>query len=355
MGKIRTIENSNGKKFVLYGFKVDEGLDYLLALPENIEENSQMLVESYNSGGRQKETYEQNILSAINNGNAIENILIELPGDRPLVLPITPDLIGNPDYQQLSKESITNGNRIDLKFLKCIHAAKEKIFSLSGKKVADKILLNGYSASGVFAQRFALLHPEIIDRCAIGGAAGTIPIPSEDIGYPIGIKDYKELFGKEFNLEAYKNIQFGYYVAEYEEFEPGSYDINADKLNEGTLLGIPAPMHDMSFRAITTDKTSGEKQRNLFGKTMNERYQNSIEYYKNLGIDISGIILRGAYHVGIFNDKMNPSADFLKKQLVRLYLERKNIEKDSVNCVEKMDESFQKARQEKRSQEIIER
>ena len=30
-------------------------------------------------------------------------------------------------------------------------------------KVNDKIFLNGYSSSAVFAQRFSLIHPEIIE------------------------------------------------------------------------------------------------------------------------------------------------------------------------------------------------
>ena len=54
----------------------------------------------------------------------------------------------------------------------------------------DRIFLNGYSSSGVFAQRFALLHPEIVETACIGGASGSIPIPTEKIAYPIGIANY---------------------------------------------------------------------------------------------------------------------------------------------------------------------
>ncbi len=42
----------------------------------------------------------------------------------------------------------------------------------------------------------------------------------------------------------------------------------------------------MSYRAITTPKEVGISQRALLGQTMNERYKNSIEYYKNNGYDI---------------------------------------------------------------------
>ena len=246
---------------------------------------------------------------------------MEAVEDAPIVLPITPDLIEAPDYQQLSREAVKEGN-IDSKFLNCIEDAKQKILELSGKKVSDKIFLNGYSASGVFAQRFAFIYPEIIERCLIGGAAGTIPIPLDEIDYPIGIKNYEELFGKKFNIEAYKKIQFGYYVAEYEEKEQGSYDINGEKIT--THSQIPAPMHDMSYRAITTKKEVGKKQRELLGETMNKRYKNTIEYYKKLGIDISGIILRSASHANIFDSRINRSADYLKQQMIDFYNKKEN-------------------------------
>ena len=108
---------------------------------------------------------------------------------------------------------------IIFKIKDCILDAKSQIEEITGKKVQDKIFLSGYSASGVLAQRFALIYPELINRALIGGAAGSIPIPSDKIDFPIGIKDFRDLFGKEFNFEAYKQIQFGYYVAEKEAEE----------------------------------------------------------------------------------------------------------------------------------------
>ena len=103
-------------------------------------------------------------------------------------------------------------------------------------------------------------------------------------------------------------------------------------------------MHDMSYRAITTPKEVGISQRALLGQTMNERYKNSIEYYKNNGYDISGIILKGANHAGIFNSNVNPSADYLKQQLINFYYKHKPLTANQENCASKMNESFQIAR-----------
>ena len=59
--------------------------------------------------------------------------------------------------------------------------SKSIIENETGKTVQDKIFLNGYSSSGVFAQRFALLHPDIVETACIGGASGSIPIPTEKL------------------------------------------------------------------------------------------------------------------------------------------------------------------------------
>ena len=183
-GKVRVLENHNGKKFDLHCYKSNNEMYYLIAIPENFNENCNIVVESYNSEGKTKSTYNENVAEALYKGNAIENLLMEVITDSPIVLPITSDIIEENDTQQLSLEAIRN-EKTDLKFMQCIQDAKEKIEQISSKKVSDKVFLNGYSASGVFAQRFALIHPEIIDRCLIGGAAGTIPIPSEELEYPL--------------------------------------------------------------------------------------------------------------------------------------------------------------------------
>ena len=338
--KIDTITNLNNVKFNIYIEHIENGLSYLIAIPEQIQDNCQMVVESYNSGGEQKDNYKDNVLDAIQNKNQL-NFLIQAVRSDPVLIPIVPDISGEPDYQQLSKESILKYNG-HIKFLDCINDAKKKIELITKKRISNRIFLNGYSASGVFAQRFALIYPEIIDRCLIGGAAGTIPIPTDEIGYPIGIKDYEAIFGTKFDYEKYKNIQFGYYVAENEEREPGNYDINGDRVINSSQ--IRAPMHDMSYRTPSTPKNIGIKQRNLFGTTMNERYFNAINYYKRCGIKISVIVLRDAEHNSILDSRKNRCFKYLKDQLLRFYKYRQELTPDKINCIDKINESFQEKR-----------
>ena len=89
----------------------------------------------------------------------------------------------------------------------------------------------------------------------------------------------KNFFGRKFNIEDYKKIKFGYYVGEKEEQDTGEWDVEGDKYicAKGQ---IRAPMHDMSFRSVTTPKEIGQKQRQLLGQTMDERYKKAIEANK---------------------------------------------------------------------------
>lgn len=64
--------------------------------------------------------------------------------------------------------------------------------------------MNGYSASGVFAERFSLLHPDIIDTVCIGGASESIPVISDILDYPLGIKDFSKITGLSFDIDNYK-------------------------------------------------------------------------------------------------------------------------------------------------------
>ncbi len=334
--KYKTIINRSGKKIDLHICQTQDG-SYIIGIPEGMKDNAEMFVEMYNSGGKQADSYAENVQHAMTDkGNPIEKNYVNFATDFPFVVPIVPDL------QQMSVESVKDFH-IHEKVKECIDDARLQIKKITGKNVQDKIFLSGYSASGVFAQRFALVYPKIIDRALIGGAAGTIPVPTRKIKYPIGIQDYEELFGKEFNSEDYKHIQFAYYVGEFEARKAGDFDINGDRITSDAQ--IPAPMHDMSFRSVTTPKEVGIEQRKLLGQTLNERYKNAIEANKRYGIDIEGVIVSDSSHRYIYNEKITPAFACLKKQIIDFYHKHKQLNPDAQGCSKNINESYQKARE----------
>lgn len=177
--KYKTILNRFGKKIDLHICQTKDG-SYIIAIPEGMKDDVEMFVEMYNAGGRETDNYSENVRHAMTDKlNPIEKNYQDFITDFPIVVPIVPSLKGLPDFQQMSVESVKDF-QIHEKVKECIDDARIQIEQITGKKVQDKIFLSGYSASGVFAQRFALAYPEIINRALIGGAAGTIPVPTKN-------------------------------------------------------------------------------------------------------------------------------------------------------------------------------
>lgn len=227
----------------------------------------------------------------INTLGRLSILTYEEPGV--IMVPLIPSYKNYPYLQQLSRECFDLSKndllyRVDEQIVRMINKTKNMVSSEFGVSLSDKIFLNGYSSSGVFAQRFSLLYPEVIDAVCIGGASGSIPVPSDDLDYPLGVKDYEELMGKKFDFEQYKDIKFRYYVGEYETFKKSNcrYDDN----------GEFAPMHDMSYFNRSVPVDVGKKQRELFGKDMFERANRTVQVLKSLGLNIEHHIIKGRGH-----------------------------------------------------------
>ena len=100
--------------------------------------------------------------------------------------------------------------RIDLQLLAMVDQARS---TLEEKGLAgnEQFLIQGYSASGMFANRFATLHPKRVMAVAAGSPGGwpIAPITSyqgEALPYPAGIADLLELAGQSFDSTAYRTM-----------------------------------------------------------------------------------------------------------------------------------------------------
>jgi pimeloyl-ACP methyl ester carboxylesterase len=100
--------------------------------------------------------------------------------------------------------------RLDLQLLAMVEAARASL-AREDIPTEEKFLLQGYSASGMFANRFTALHPERVKAVAAGSPGGWPIAPlaeyeGEALNYPIGIADLEALTGHAFDLEAYKQV-----------------------------------------------------------------------------------------------------------------------------------------------------
>ena len=271
-------ENILGQEICI---NLQEGLPFLLIIPKNIENNSTLIMESNNlETNNKKELFKQGIETAKH--------LLELSKSKsPILIPILPSEKEGPYWQQLSSECFKKDKNIHLKIIQTIEKSKAIIKEKRNIEINDKIFLNGYSSSGVFAQRLALIYPEIIDTACIGGASGSIPIIDSRIDYPIGIGNYEKIFQKPFDKEEYKKINFEYYVGSLETYI---------KTNRN---GKIEPMHDMSYfnRSIPTE--IGRQQRLILGADLFDRAKKTVEILKEQGVKINHNILYNCIH----NDK----------------------------------------------------
>lgn len=265
-------------------------LPYMLIFPKKLNNNAEMIVDTLNT--RDTENTDQREGAFI---QGVQNIMSYININAPMIYIFIPNRNNQnePYYQQLSRECFTNEkrkyDRIDLMVKKCILSAQKKVENFTQSKISNKVVLNGHSTSGVFAQRFALLHPEIISKTIIGGAIGSIPMPTEDLEYPLGIKDFEKLFGKKFDIEEYKKIDFAYIVGEE---EPKETAIREDE-NKNKII---VPMHDMSYMQRSVPTEIGKKYRDMYGEDLQNRFLNCISWYKNNGFNIISKIYKGASH-----------------------------------------------------------
>lgn len=104
---------------------------------------------------------------------------------------------------------ITEGSlaRLDLQLAAMIRHARGEL-AARGYPVQERVLLNGFSASGTFANRFTFLHPDLVRAVASGGINGIPMLPvveldGEALPYPLGLADFAAIAGHPFERNAW--------------------------------------------------------------------------------------------------------------------------------------------------------
>lgn len=301
--EIESVLNGVPYKIMFLAIDSNNGINIpsILAIPLSNEVNNQIIVEANNL---ESEDSKKILEQGIQTGYRLACLTCDLPA--PIIIPLIPSYKNYPYLQQLSIEcfDIPKGDenyRIDEQVVRIINKSKTILKDIVGLTASDKIFLNGYSSSGVFAQRFALLHPDVVKTACIGGASGSIPVPTKDLSYPLGIADYEQLTGKEFDFENYSKIKFRYYVGELETQNKSNTRVDD--------FGNLAPLHDMSYFNRSVPVDVGKKQREIFGKDMFSRAKRTIQVLKNLGIDIQHEIILGRGHNNLDGIGVNELGD----------------------------------------------
>ncbi|MFA9426969.1 PKD domain-containing protein [Natronorubrum sp. A-ect3] len=108
--------------------------------------------------------------------------------------------------------------RVDLQLLSMVEHAQDRLTD-QGYPVAEGIMLNGFSASGNFVDRFTMLHPDRVLSVTAGGLNGMAILPLEEaeghtLPYHVGIADVAELTGEPADLDALDEVNQFLYMGE---------------------------------------------------------------------------------------------------------------------------------------------
>jgi len=147
-----------------------------------------------------------------------------------------------------------------------------------GYSIDNRILIYGFSNEAMFANRYALLHPERVRAIAVGQCGGyfTMPIAiynSTNLQWAIGTYDFKALSGKDFNNEKYTKVSHFNFIGD-QDTENSHFYADEDFWTQSQIDFINSN----------------------FGYTDPVRLQNQSSYLKGLGYDITFQLYAGVDH-----------------------------------------------------------
>ncbi len=180
----------------------------------------------------------------------------------------------------LDRDTLLTGqkeySRFDLQLVAMIDHARARL-KKEKLRFDKRVLIHGFSASGMFANRFVFLHPGRVKAAAIGSPGGWPIAPAGSykekiLRYPVGTGDLKTVSGKKLDLKTLRKVPLFVFM--------GDKDDN-DSVPFGD--GYETADKDLIFE--------------LFGKTPVERWALSQSFYKQAGLNAVFKLYPGIGHM----------------------------------------------------------
>ena len=187
---------------------------YLLRLPPASKAGALpfMLVEPNNTGHPSAD-FDEHLRSAVALANDGVGSHVARILSIPLLIPVFPRL-EELYTQSLSRQTLLTADprlrRLDKQLLAMIADARHRL-SEKGIRVNRRVLLTGFSASGMFVTRFAALHPSEVQALAAGGVNGFVILPTERLGttllpFPLGVADLSSVADSSFSAVEWRQV-----------------------------------------------------------------------------------------------------------------------------------------------------
>jgi len=203
---------------------------YYLYIPPTAEANGAAgdvlhLLVAPNNTGRITDAYIDHEAAALNLISTIAT-----PGYRlacPCLVPVFPRPAEHDSIytHALDRDCLTTSidglERLDLQLIAMIDDARSQL-ERRGWKVSDKVLIAGFSASGMFANRFTVLHPDRVLAAAVGAPGGWPIAPvaqwqGHALPYPVGVDDLSALTGQGFMEKVHREVPHFFFMGGKDE------------------------------------------------------------------------------------------------------------------------------------------
>lgn len=220
--------------------------DYYLLIPDSIKElnlNTPIFVLPNNTGtvNDSIEIHEKAVLDNLQYMGVVGKML-----HAPLLIPVFPRPRTNWKIytHALDRDVMTTDikelRRLDLQLISMINDAKE-LLKEKRITVQDKIFMMGFSASGQFTNRFTLLHPELVKASAVGSPGGMPMLPvktfnGKQLRYPIGINDFSDITGSEFNIGKVQNVDIFFFLGDQDKNDAVVYRDAFEEEDEDLIM-----------------------------------------------------------------------------------------------------------------------
>jgi len=132
--------------------------------------------------------------------------------------------------------------RFDLQTIAMIDDARQRLKS-EGLTMDKRVMLMGFSAQGMFANRFTFLHPDRVKAAAIGSPGGwpIAPVASfkeKTLRYPIGVADLKKIAGKSLNLESLRKVPMFVFLGDKDDNDSVVFGDSYDEEDRELILPL---------------------------------------------------------------------------------------------------------------------
>lgn len=175
--------------------------------------------------------------------------------------------------------------RLDLQLIRMIEDARTYLEKEENIELKEQILLSGFSASGTFANRFTLLHPQRVRAVAVGGvnAIPILPIAEyegKSLPYHIGIADLDRYIQGGFDLESWRMVAQYVYMGTEDDNDTTDYDDGFTRV-EAQLVW------------------------DTMGKDMSQRWSNCVKIYRETSPAVQMVTYKGLGHAAVLEDMVS--------------------------------------------------